>query len=826
MPNADNIQDYTIPLDPEQAYEFTEKNDLTIKSTLSFAKLIDFWRQTIIKHDDLHASVGRQLLEQVEKIPDLQKPIEDLDVLDQHRQVVDCLMSAIVPPAGWENTMVGAVVPFRFEIVYATPNFDKFLRGSNAHANFSVNMDMDELMFGKIINAYGAILQKFYNTTIEFDFPLIFTAPDPVTGLNRHLKIAIDTRFIDIVQVSEAPKLDEAQIQSLLSNMNNLDVWKRVLPLKHFEFRGFTIFTATDVTDQETLSSLKFSLIEKNSLMSGSGFDQLEDKIRTYLKRPELRLGITPFAADRRNMMTYARRIGRSLVFREECTLSCDDFIGSVYDRAYTSRCNVLESDLTALEQRTPVEDLMLENGIRNIVVAPLQYDDKIVGMIEIGSPNAGDFNTVNILKMKEVLPLFAIAVRRSMDELESQVQAIIKEECTAIHPSVEWRFRNAALDVLRREDESAATVDMDPIVFDDIYPLYGLSDIRNSSSQRNQCIQTDLLEQLTLARSVLSTARAVKAMPILDELMFRIDRYSAQIKQVLGSGDELSVLEFLRSNVEPLMRHLSDFAPAIAAEAEKYFNSLDAELAILYRKRRDFDESVARINDTIAKMLDSEQEKAQAMFPHYFEKYKTDGVDHGMYVGASLVEDGNFDRVYLKNLRLWQLETVAQIGRKTEALKKDLKIPLATTHLVLVQDTPLAIRFRQDEKQFDVDGAYNIRYEIMKKRIDKALIKGRQERLTQPGKIAIVYSQMKEASEYREYIEYLQYSGYLTNEVEDLELEDLQGITGLRALRVSVNFTKKTAVNGTASTSRRRKRTTMAFSRNGGVQQVPASAQ
>jgi hypothetical protein len=40
------------------------------------------------------------------------------------------------------------------------------------------------------------------------------------------------------------------------------------------------------------------------------------------------------------------------------------------------------------------------------------------------------------------------------------------------------------------------------------------------------------------------------------------------------------------------------------------------------------------------------------------------------------------------------------------------------------------------------VDGAYDIRYEIVKKRIDKALIKGTNERATQPGKIVIVYSQ------------------------------------------------------------------------------------
>ena len=87
------------------------------------------------------------------------------------------------------------------------------------------------------------------------------------------------------------------------------------------------------------------------------------------------------------------------------------------------------------------------------------------------------------------------------------------------------------------------------------------------------------------------------------------------------------------------------------------------------------------------------------------------------------------------------------------------------------------------------MDGAYNVRYEIIKKRIDKAVVRGTAERLTQPGKIAIVYAHSTEAAEYRDYIDYLQRLGYLTRDVEELELDELQGAQGLRALRVTVDL-------------------------------------
>lgn len=137
-------------------------------------------------------------------------------------------------------------------------------------------------------------------------------------------------------------------------------------------------------------------------------------------------------------------------------------------------------------------------------------------------------------------------------------------------------------------------------------------------------------------------------------------------------------------------------------------------------------------------------------------------------------------------------------MAAQAEKIKSRLPDPLDITSLILVQHAPLAIRFRFDEKRFDVDGAYNVRYEIMKKRIDKAVVRGTTERLTQPGKIAIVYSQAAEANEYRDYIVYLQSLGYLRGEVENLELEELQGVSGLRALRVAVDVASASLDAGT----------------------------
>jgi hypothetical protein len=363
----------------------------------------------------------------------------------------------------------------------------------------------------------------------------------------------------------------------------------------------------------------------------------------------------------------------------------------------------------------------------------------------------------------------------------------VIKEKCTAIHPSVEWRFRRAVLDSIEEHDGEAT--ELEPIIFRDVHTLYAATDIRGSSIERNLATQEDLGAHLRLAFDVIEAARAARPLPILDEIGYRIERHARQIEQTLTSGDEVTVLAFLRRDVEPLFAHLGDFGPAVRERLEAYRTALDPGLGTVYRRRRAYEESMALVADTVSSCLDAEEELAQSMFPHYFERQRTDGVDHTIYVGASLVENGRFDELYLRNLRLWQLMVTCGIARRTEAIRPRLTVPLTTTHLILAHHAPLSIRFRFDERRFDVEGAYNIRYEVIKKRIDKAVVQRTHERVTQPGKLAIVYSQPAEAAEYRGYLEYLGARGYVTGEVEDLELEDLQGVHGLRALRVEIDL-------------------------------------
>jgi hypothetical protein len=755
--------------------------------------LITFWTQLSAYHEFGRGPIPGLVREKAREAPELAAVIDDLSLIEKHRPFVDLMMSALFPPAFWEQEYGAALFPFQLRAFYATPPFRRSLMNADGtlqgRANFlQEHSDEQTLAAARLWLAYELILERTYGIELGGDASVIFTTTDPATGLEQHFRLQFDWRFVDVELVGPKPPLPDALRQRLQNGLVDGDLLRELLPPDRFVLRGFMIVKAVDVTDQEVLSSLKRDLIDKDSIVSNAHFQGLQAKLRTFFRRPDLGLGLAAVEGDRVLVLNDASRHEQACIFADSSHHSTSEFSGSLYERAVLQDSPVVIDDLLVYPDRTPIEEELIQSGIRNFICAPLRYQDKVIGTLELASPHVGDLNATHLPKLQELLPLFSMAVQRSVEELNSRIQTVINEQCTAIHPTVEWRFRRAVLNGFERQrGATAAVTELEPIVFEGVHPLYGLADIRGSSTQRGQAIQADLLTQLRLAKAVIQTAATARSLPALDELQYRIDRRIAQIERRLNSSDEIGIVAFLRTEVEGLLDHLGSFGGGVRERITAYRSALDPRLGTVYHRRRLFEESVTGVAESISSYLDLEEQTAQGMFPHYFEKQKTDGVDYQMYVGAGLLEDGRVDPLCLKNLRLWQLMVTCGIAVRAHHLRDRLPVPLETTHLILVQHAPLSIRFRFDEKRFDVDGAYNIRYEIVKKRIDKAVIQGTTERVTQPGHVAIVYSQPGEALEYRAYIEYLLNLGYLTGRVEPLELEELQGVQGLRALRVQV---------------------------------------
>ncbi|MEN0007005.1 MAG: GAF domain-containing protein, partial [Bacteroidota bacterium] len=538
---------------------------------------------------------------------------------------------------------------------------------------------------------------------------------------------------------------------------------------------------------------IKFSLLERDAVTKPDKVKMLEDLVGAYLKLPNLRLGITAIDYPTEKMIAHKYKIRFDFLAAHQEQLLTQANSNSIYEKACRYGEVLLVEDIEELVNKTPIEEGLLKQGIRSILVAPLFNQEKqVIGLLEIGSPRPYAIHSFVELQFKQLTGLFSIAVERSRDEIDNRIEATIREQYTAVHPSVEWKFIETTYNLIEQRAKDPELAVADPIIFNDVYPLYGQPDIVSSSSKRNRAILADLIDNLERVEVILEFAQKRLRFPLVNQYLYKIRTNIEGLKAEFNSNDESRIVEMLQDEIHPLLRELRMQHQDLSGPVTSYFNYLDEELQIVYRERKRYEDSVSKINSVIANYLETQQKEAQKILPHYFEKYKTDGVEYNMYVGQSLLNKHHFDLMHLQNLRLWQLIDMCNITRKVEHMKDSLEVPLTTAQLIFAYSTPLSIRFRMDEKQFDVDGAYNVRYEILKKRIDKARVADTDERLTVAGKVAIVYLNEKDKQEYMGYFDYLIAEGYIEEEVEDLTLGKLQGVQGLRALRVTVREGKE----------------------------------
>ena len=756
---------------------------IPFKSILSFEFLLAELNN--ISSDPIHPlrESAASVLEETKKFPFLKKPIKDRSVLIENQAIVDKLMAFVFNPMKDKLDIAAAVPPFVPEPFFSTHLFKETIGGEHRKFELANDMEQDKMLIAVIYQAYLVILEKFYGLNIYVDIPFIFKLTDEEDKTLRYFKVRGNPLFMEVSVKGKVNSLSETEIKDLFDNSWNLDLWNEKIPLSQFEFKGFLGFTYIDITHEHVVSQLKSDLLDKNSIITDTGFDKIKEKVKALFGIQDLEFGLAAFNVF--DSSINQNRIWRTIIPQSD--LRCEDYGGTIYEKAYREKRMLFTRDFKK-EKKDVLANAFLKKELRSHVVVPLMLENEIVGLIEFATRTPDWFSMVQVKRFHELFPVFALALRRSKEEWNDKVRAIIQQECTAIHSTVEWRFREAASEMLNISQKGEIT-SMEPIVFPDVVPIYGASDIRNSSIERNKAIQKDLSEQLSIVKSVLIQGMRSREMPLLNNLAYKIEKHMHTVSAGLKAGDEVSILDFIHKEIEPVLKHLKKMDTSMVEPVDMYFNKMDSELKVLYDKRKDFEDSLSRINTEVGDIIDQEQIKAQKVFPHYFEKYRTDGVEYNAYFGQSLVKDLKFDDIYLKNIRLWQLMTMVRIARTIRRIQPELKTRLDITQLILVHSTPLSIAFRYDEKKFDVDGTYNIRYEITKKRIDKALVKGTKERVTQVGKIAIIYSLAEEIDEYRSYINFLIAQGYLKDSFEYLELEDLQGASGLMALRVEVDF-------------------------------------
>ncbi|MFP9114006.1 GAF domain-containing protein [Flavobacterium sp. RHBU_3] len=753
---------------------------------LSFHKVLEALEDIAKNETGYRAEYAQALLNHAAPYPELRDGIEDMGLIQTHEGLIRNLLADLFPTALTNNEIKAVTIPFYNLTFNHTARFTKIL--SNAGSDFDMAIrDFDNHHF--YVFCCCLILNSHYGYNFDFNKPLFYDIPDE-DGVMHHYRITYNADFMELVATDKAVNITAEDVNLLMDNFDNLDIWQEKFPPDSWLVKGFGIVSLYDATTENAIGSLKDSLLN-NDNKENKDTESFEGIFRSIFRIPDLRVGFTEVNTED-NLFKLAPFLGvKSHILNGINEMDCDAmFCSDDLDEIMHDRKYFVISDVERFIEENPTETAMaqhlLSQDIRSLILAPIIKNDRFYGFIELVSARAKDLNTINANKLEFVTPFITDTIERYYSELQNEVDAIIQNEYTAIHHSVYWKFREEALEHLQSRNNREAFKD---IVFREVYPLYGQLDVKGSSTARNDSTEKDLMLQVQTLLSVFRYIFEQQPLPLVEQHIFELESLEDKLRDPLKADTEATIQTYIINEVHPVLNHFSSSNPAVTARIKEYFNSLDNKLHMVYQSRKDFDRTLSAINKQMANLLDKKQEQAQLFFPHYYERFKTDGVEHNLYIGASISPKHPYNPLYLNNLRLWQLQVMCEMENEYYRLKPSLPYELDVTSLILVFSSAISIRFRMDEKRFDVDGTYNARYEVVKKRIDKSNIKGTKERITQKGKITIVYTQRKEETEYRRYIQFLQHKGLLGNVVESFDVEDLQGVTGLKALRVAINY-------------------------------------
>jgi hypothetical protein len=762
------------------------------EASLSFRPFVNFLKTRIGKGNAVKSQFYKTALEKFEKTGS--KMIGDNESVG-YKELMEMVYLILTPLATSEKEDFWALSsPLSGTIIYSTDSFYRFLTEQKSTQRIRFNGDRSYGRQQKIF-IYRLILERFYNIPLVGENEMVYSSVDPHTRLPRFYRIHTDTRFVDITIKDKLPELHYTELEAFLQEDAGIEQLEKLLPLSLFRFEGFSVITLTDVTIQQALDSIRESLMN-HSCENDECSSHIMQSLKILGGNPDLQFGLLPFLDVN----------GKSVFLNQECSqsmamsaaqrygLSEETFNALVHDYRKNPKTLVFNQLSEEKQLKHPFLKGIKKTGVHSYAIIPAYYQKQLTGILEVYSYKETILDEILFSSLHAAMPLIAQLLKHATDEFNAELKDVIQDKFTSLQPSVQWKFNEVAWKYMQERHTGVAAPMVETVRFDNLYPLYGAIDVRNSTSQRNKAVHDDLSNQLSLLKKTLEEVQKVAGQSSAGPLIFECKRWAQEINHYFATKDEVALNRFLDTEVNPFLRQMKKHYPATKNTIDEYLNGVDEETGAIYANRRELEESLQLVNTELNHYFEKEQKKLRSQYPIYFEKFRTDGVEYDIYTGQSIAPDTPFEGSIVHELRKWQLTSMAEIVNRMDELTPRMPRPLQTTQLIFVHPDPIDISFRNDERRFDVEGAYNIRYEVIKKRIDKVLIRGTQERLTQPGKIAMVYFNEPERNEYIGYIRQLQKEAVLNDDLEELQLEELQGVTGLKSLRVGV--TRRSTVN------------------------------
>ncbi|WP_199182097.1 GAF domain-containing protein [Siphonobacter sp. BAB-5405] len=528
---------------------------------LSFATLLDRLHEVAQGTDAEKARSAQVLLTELAPFPEFREGITSADQVEKHANLIRRLLKDYFPPELTDNEIKAVSIPFLPIIFNHTERFKKILAAAGTDFEMGIR-DFDAHQF--YVLSCCIILNDVYGTKLDFAKPLFYDIPT-AEGILRHYRILYNADFLDTLPTEQALPLSQAEIEELLDNYDNLELWKAKFPPNSWLIKGFALMVLYDATVENAISLLKEKLLGSYQI---DFHENLLPIFHSIFNSKSLRIGFAMYnaASDTFTKAAFGEPLPSFILSGHDSCVARQTLCLKSYQKIVQQYTYFAVADTLEYTAHSLLIEHLNQQHIRSFILAPVVKNQQLWGVLEVVSSQPREFNSINALKLDVLMPFLTETIDRMEAELQNHIQAFIQNVYTTIHPSVYWKFRQEAL-AYRYHQQAGQSHTLAEIAFPDVHPLYGQVDVKGSSEARNLSTQKDLQTQLEALQAVLDS---VAIEPIEKQ---QIAHFLIDISQPLQASTEPYITAYLDHRIHPQLRMLNE------AAVDEYFRetNLDA---------------------------------------------------------------------------------------------------------------------------------------------------------------------------------------------------------------------------------------------------------
>lgn len=700
--------------------------------------------------------------------PELLNPIKDWSVLSPFKDLIDLIHINHIAYQGSDHLYAIGTPSSPMKFFSYSEEFKKLI--SDVDGNLKLRLHDSFVNEEYTRRLYIDILYKCYGVKniLQHSSQTLLRLTDDSEGFKRHYHFLSNNQFVDINYSGTLPELDAQWIEYAKGNIESIKDIRNQLPLAGFGLEGFILFTIKDETITESVNELRENVATMHTMSRKDAYLRIKNNTLSLLQKKALEVGFLPLIDINKKIFYHKSFNYTSILFKilqkHLTTAELNDFLGRFIDMCSISQEYPIQIFKNENEDvKLELAQYLTQEGVKSFTVIPVFHQQDLIGVIELASTEEEKILLDDVRRIESAMPMYSEFIVYQTNKLHEQMESFIMHNYTAIQSVVEWKFNEVAWNTMQK----APNAKLPDISFKELTPFYGAVDIKNSSIERQKAIRKDSDKNLKHLERFLSQYGDTETTS-----QEHLSNWQDSLEESLADEQELNLRLFIEKAAQDLLE-----------------NYPDIEIDFSNEEELNYEQSLFSINNALKEVLDVQEQKLKKLIPVYFDKFRTDGWEYTIYTGQSLSPDITITPEMITSVKEWELETMLHMGLVASTIHSTIVYKLETTQLILANTSPLDIRFRADEHRFDVEGSYSIRYEVVKKRIDKVCIRGTNERLTQPGRIAIVYIYSTELDAYLNLIQDYIQQGLLEEKIEHLDLEDLQGVVGLKAIRVAMKM-------------------------------------